>query len=46
MGFQTREVLSSSSKHFKQNITVFDFEIKFFSHCFVAFKAQKGIVDH
>jgi hypothetical protein len=35
MGFQTREVFFS--KYLKQDITVSSFEIKFFSHYFVAF---------
>jgi hypothetical protein len=43
MGFQTREVYFP--KHFKQNITVLDFEIKFFSHCFVTFEDPKDIID-
>jgi hypothetical protein len=46
MRFQVREVLSFFSKHLKQNIIVLKFEIKFFSHSFVAFKVQRGIVDH
>jgi hypothetical protein len=32
---------ASFSKHLKQNTTVLGFEIKFFSHCFVAFRVQK-----
>jgi hypothetical protein len=46
MGFQTIEVLSFFSIHMKQIITILKFEIKIFSHCFVAFKEQKDIVDH
>ncbi len=46
MGFQTKEVLSFFSKHFKQNIIVLESEIKLFSHCFVAIENQKDIVDH
>jgi len=49
MGFQTREFLSFFSKHFKQNIIVLEFEIKLFSHCFVAFEDKnnycKWIID-
>jgi hypothetical protein len=45
MGFQTREVFNFFSKHFKQNITVLEFEIKLFSHYFVTFEDQKAIVD-
>ncbi len=37
MGFQIREALSFFSKHFKQNITVLEFETKLFYHCFFAF---------
>jgi hypothetical protein len=46
MGFQIREVLSFFSKHFKQNITISGFEIKFFSYCFVAFEVQISLVNH
>jgi hypothetical protein len=45
MGFQIRKVLSFFSKHFEQNITILEFEIKIFSHCFVAFEDQRDIVD-
>jgi hypothetical protein len=46
MGFQTIEVLKFFfSKHYKQNIIVLEFEIKLFSHCFVAFEHQRDIVD-
>jgi len=33
-------------KHLKQNITILEFEIKVFSHFFVAFENKKDIVDH
>jgi hypothetical protein len=33
------------SKHFKQNITVLNFEIKFFSHCFIPFEVQRDILN-
>jgi hypothetical protein len=45
MGFQIKEVLSFFSKHFKQNITILDFEIKLFCHCFVTFGVERGIVN-
>jgi hypothetical protein len=45
-GVSNYKGLKFFSKHFKQNITVLDFEIKLFSHCFVAFEVQRGIVDH
>ncbi len=45
MGFQTIEVLSFFSKHLKQNITILEFEIKLFFHCFVAFEDPRDIVD-
>jgi hypothetical protein len=45
LGFQTREVLSSFSKHFKNKITVLESENKIFSHCFVAFENPKDNVD-
>jgi hypothetical protein len=45
MRFQTREVLSCFSKHFKQNITILEFEIKLFSHCLGTFENQRNIVD-
>jgi hypothetical protein len=45
MRFQIKEVLSFFKKHLKQNIIVLNFEIKFFSHYFVAFKVERGIVD-
>jgi hypothetical protein len=45
MRFQTREVLSCFSKHFKQNITILELEIKLFSHFFVTFEDQRNIVD-
>jgi hypothetical protein len=45
MGFQIRKVLSFLSKHLKQNITILEFEIKLFSHCFVSFENQSDIVD-
>jgi hypothetical protein len=34
------------SKHLKQNITISGFEIKFFSQYFVAFGAQKHLVNN
>jgi hypothetical protein len=40
MGFQTIEVLKFFSKHFKQNMTVLELEIKLFFHYFVVFKYQ------
>ncbi len=46
MGLQIREVLSVFSKHFKQNIIVLDFEIKFVFHCFVTFEVERGTIDH
>jgi ABC-type uncharacterized transport system permease subunit len=46
MRLQTREVLSFISKHLKQNIIVSGFEIKLFSHCFVAFGVQRSLVNH
>jgi hypothetical protein len=46
MGFEIRKGLKFfPSKHLKQNITVSDFEITFFCHCFVAFGGQKGPLD-
>jgi hypothetical protein len=44
-GFKLERVFFFNSKHFKQNIIVFDFEIKFVFHCFAAFETQKGIID-
>jgi hypothetical protein len=44
-GFKLERFKVFFSKKFKQNITVLDFEIKFLSHCFVAFEVQRGIVD-
>jgi len=41
-GFKLERFKGFFSKHFKQTITVLDFEIKFFSHHFVAFSVQKG----
>jgi hypothetical protein len=46
MGFQTREVLSFFSKHFKQNTNFFYFEIYLFFRCFATIEFQRGIVDH
>ncbi len=45
-GVSNQRGLNFFSKHFKQNITVLDFEIKLFPHCFVAFRVQRSIVDH
>ncbi len=45
-GFKLERFKGFFSKHFKQTITVLDFEIKFFFHCFVAFLVQRDIVDH
>jgi hypothetical protein len=45
MGFQTREVFKNNSKKLKQNITILNFEIKLFSHCFSTFEVEGGIVD-
>ncbi len=45
MALQIEEVLSFYSEHFKQNMTILEFEIKLFSHCFVTFQDQKDIVD-
>jgi hypothetical protein len=45
MGFQTRHVESFLSKNFKQNITILEFEIKLFSHCFVSFEVPRSMVD-
>jgi hypothetical protein len=44
-GFKVKRFNVFSSKHFKQNITVLDFEIKLFSHCFATIEVQRGIVD-
>jgi len=47
MKFQTKEVKKKkNSKHLKQNITVSSFDIKFFSHGFVAFGVQNSLVNH
>jgi hypothetical protein len=45
MCFKLERFKNCFSKHFKQNITVLEFEIKLFSHCFVAFEAPRDIVD-
>jgi hypothetical protein len=45
MGFQTIEVFKFFSKHFKQNITILELEIKLFFHYFAVVKYQKDIVD-
>jgi hypothetical protein len=45
MGFQTKEVFNFFSKHFKQNIIVWEFEFKLFFHCFVSFEDQRDFVD-
>ncbi len=44
-GFKLERFKVFFPKHFKQNITVLDFEIKLFSHCFATFEVQRGIVD-
>jgi hypothetical protein len=44
-GFKLKRFKILLSKKFKQNITVLEFEIKLFSHCFVAFEVSRGIVD-
>jgi hypothetical protein len=33
-------------KTFETNITILEFDIKLFSHCFVAFETSRDIVDH
>jgi hypothetical protein len=45
-GFKLERFKNCFSKHFKQNTTVLEFEIKLFSHCFATFEIQRGIVDH
>ncbi len=44
-GFKLEKFKVFFSKHLKQNITILNFEIKFFSHCFVVFRIQRGIID-
>jgi hypothetical protein len=44
-GFKLKRFKVFFTKHFKQNITVLDFEIELFSHCFVKFEIERGIVD-
>jgi hypothetical protein len=45
-GFKLERFKASFSKHLKQNIIVSGFEIKFFSHYFVAFGVQTNLVNH
>jgi hypothetical protein len=40
-GFKLKRFKGSFSKHLKQNITVLGFEIKLFSHCFVALEIKE-----
>jgi hypothetical protein len=44
-GFKLERFLKNNSKHLKQNISVLNFEIKIFSHCFSTFEVEGGIVD-
>jgi hypothetical protein len=44
-GFKLERLNLFFSKHFKQNITILDFEIKLFFQCFATFEVPRGIVD-
>jgi len=39
-GFRVERFNGFLKKHFKQNITILDFEIQLFFHCFFAFEVQ------